>query len=110
MKPVERWLQVERPDRCLQMVKDFPLVTADGGYHAVSVWSNGAAIYRSCLGDCSPPDEDDLMVFLGPRAISGGELAAYLESRDAAEVEAVFKLNRRWLFNLIHGDIAATGT
>ena len=93
------WQLVKMPDHGLAMLK--VLSRLDGDQVAVIVRSNAIALYRLQDGICSLRPKDRLML-IAARDLSLERLANIFSARDAAEVVAVFRFNRRELFHVVH--------
>lgn len=102
------WQLYDRHDRCLVLAKDFIHHCSSQPYEgtpiAVTIWSNGISLHHEPLTVREPPDDNHRFLFILPQNIQMADLEGLFTQRDAAEIIAVFRMNRKHLFNLVQDE------
>lgn len=103
----KQWRLLELPDWSLMLAKSMAHYSTryPGRYNpvAVGIRSNGVYLYREPLSVVCPPREASQFLYLPPRDINLAKLVELFSPNEAAEVTAAFRLNRKWLLNLVAG-------
>lgn len=106
---VNRWRLFECHDGSLQLVRNVRIANDYAAEHslpqivAIAIGTNGVYLYCSPLSSDGLAPEQLRHAVFSPRQINDGSLASALAKRDIAEVQAIFMVNARELFNIIPG-------
>lgn len=93
-----RWQLFEMPDRGMAMYKVLSLKT--GRKADVVIRSNAIFLYQYCT-ESIPFQDNAIIIMMAATDVSLERLATIFTVQDAAEVLAVFTLNRRALFTVV---------